>query len=271
MPELPEVETTLRGISPYVIGTRITAVRVRERRLRWPVPQSLARQLTGQTVIALTRRAKYLLFETKAGTMLLHLGMSGNLSITAATKPPGKHDHVDFIFDHERCLRFNDPRRFGSLHWCRQAPREHPLLRALGPEPLGPDFTGDFLYAASRGRRVAIKQHLMNARVVVGVGNIYASESLFRAGIHPRRAAGRIAKTRMHRLVAETRQVLTEAIGQGGTTLRDFVVGDGQPGYFQQELKVYNQANQPCQRCGAPIRIIRQGQRATYYCASCQR
>ena len=178
---------------------------------------------------------------------------------------------MDLVLDDARCLRFTDPRRFGSLHWCDQAPLQHPLLRELGPEPLGADFTPDYLYRVSRGRRVAIKQHIMNAHVVVGVGNIYASESLFRAGIHPRRAAGRIAALRMQRLVAEIRQVLEEAIAAGGTTLRDFSVGDGRPGYFQQSLKVYGREDEPCERCGTPIRALRQGQRATYYCAGCQR
>ncbi|WP_372725647.1 bifunctional DNA-formamidopyrimidine glycosylase/DNA-(apurinic or apyrimidinic site) lyase [Immundisolibacter sp.] len=271
MPELPEVETTLRGISPHVVAHRVTTVRVREPRLRWPVPPDLARNLKGQTITGLTRRAKYLLFHTHRGTMLLHLGMSGSLSIKPRQAPAAKHDHVDFILDGERCLRFTDPRRFGSLHWCGQTPLAHALLRDLGPEPLGPDFSGNYLYAASRGRRIAIKQHLMNARIVVGVGNIYASESLFRAGIHPLRSAGRIARIRMHRLVAEIRQVLTEAIAQGDTTLRDFSVGDGRPGYFQQALEVYGRDGQPCRRCGTPIRAIRQGQRATYYCVTCQR
>jgi formamidopyrimidine-DNA glycosylase len=235
------------------------------------VPSNLTRKLPGETVNSMTRRGKYLLFHTRAGTMLLHLGMSGSLSITAADASAEKHDHIDFILDDGSCLRFTDPRRFGSVHWCDQQPLQHPLLRELGPEPLGREFTADYLYSASRGRRVAIKQHLMNAHVVVGVGNIYASESLFRAGIHPARAAGRIAKPRMARLVDEVGQVLTEAIAQGGTTLRDFSVGDGRPGYFQQALKVYGRGDQPCENCGAPIRAIRQGQRATYYCATCQR
>lgn len=271
MPELPEVETTLRGISPHVLGARFTAVTIREPRLRWPVPAPLPGYLQGQTVVALTRRAKYLLFETRAGTMLLHLGMSGSLSITGPDAAPAKHDHVDFVLDNGRCLRFNDPRRFGSLHWCARSPYEHALLRGLGPEPLGPEFTGDYLYGVSRRRRVAIKQHLMNARVVVGVGNIYANEALFRAGIHPGRPAGRIAQARMERLVEEIRRVLAEAIAQGGTTLRDFAGGDGRPGYFQQRLKVYGCDQEPCERCGSRIRVIRQGQRATYYCVRCQR
>jgi formamidopyrimidine-DNA glycosylase len=271
MPELPEVETTRRGIRPHVLERHITAVEIREPRLRWPVPRRLATRLKGQRITGVSRRAKYLLFETNAGTLLLHLGMSGSLAITPAGRPPAKHDHVDFVLDDGRCLRFTDPRRFGSLHWCDTAPLEHPLLRELGPEPLGAGFTADYLSRISRGRRVAIKQHIMNARVVVGVGNIYASESLFRAGIHPRRAAGRIATPRTQRLVAQIRQVLEEAIAAGGTTLRDFSVGDGRPGYFQQSLKVYGRESKPCERCGAAIRAARQGQRATYYCPRCQR
>jgi formamidopyrimidine-DNA glycosylase len=271
MPELPEVETTLRGIAPHVVNTRLTRILVREPRLRWPVPTTLASKLTGQTVTGMTRRGKYLLFHTPAGTMLLHLGMSGSLSIAAADAPAEKHDHVDFVLNNASCLRFTDPRRFGSLHWCDENPHQHPLLKDLGPEPFGTDFTADYLYATSRGRRVAIKQHLMNAHVVVGVGNIYASESLFRAGIHPTRPAGRIARARLARLVDEVRQVLSEAIAQGGTTLRDFSVGDGRPGYFQQALKAYGRKDQPCERCGSGIRAIRQGQRATYYCPRCQR
>lgn len=271
MPELPEVETTLRGISPHVVNATVSAVRVREPRLRWPVPRTLSEDLAGQRVHAMSRRAKYLLFHTHAGTMLLHLGMSGSLSITTPDSPAAKHDHVDFVLDDSSCLRFTDPRRFGSLHWCRAAPLEHPLLRELGPEPLDSDFNADYLWLTSRGRRIAIKQHIMNAHVVVGVGNIYASESLFRAGIHPARSAGRISKQRLASLVAEIRQVLNEAIQQGGTTLRDFSVGDGRPGYFQQALRVYGRSDLPCERCGTPIRSIRQGQRATYYCVRCQR
>ncbi|HEX6997551.1 MAG TPA: bifunctional DNA-formamidopyrimidine glycosylase/DNA-(apurinic or apyrimidinic site) lyase [Gammaproteobacteria bacterium] len=270
MPELPEVETTRRGLAPHVIGKRIAAVDVRERRLRWPVSPELPRRLAGRRVQRLDRRAKYLLFGTDDGTLLVHLGMSGSLRYLRADEPPQPHDHVDIRFDDGSFLRFNDPRRFGTLQLTR-APERHPLLRALGPEPLGEDFTADYLLRASRGRRVAIKQLLMNGRVVVGVGNIYANEALYRAGIHPARPAGRLSRARLERLVAAVREVLTDAIGNGGTTLRNFVGGDGRPGYFRQELRVYERDGELCRRCGARIRRTVQGQRATYYCPRCQR
>jgi formamidopyrimidine-DNA glycosylase len=270
MPELPEVETTRRGIAPALEGHTIVALVVRERRLRWPVPAGLEKRLGGQPVSRLTRRAKYLLLETPAGSAMIHLGMSGSMRIVPKTEAPEKHDHFDIVTNAAEIVRFNDPRRFGSLLWTGSNPLEHPLLAELGPEPLGNDFTGDYLWQSGQGRKVTIKQHIMNSKVVAGVGNIYANEALFRAGIHPMRAAGRIALPRMQLLAEEIRAVLSDAIKQGGTTLRDYRGGDGKPGYFKQQLLVYDRGNQPCTKCSKPIKRIVQGQRATYYCGNCQ-
>jgi len=270
MPELPEVETTRRGLAPHVVGRSIAAVEVREPRLRWPVAKSLAGKLAGQRIDALERRGKYLLFGTQAGTLLVHLGMSGSLKFLRDPPAHGPHDHVDLVLAGGGCLRFNDPRRFGS--WLLTSrPDSHPLLKPLGPEPLSADFTADYLAHACRGRRVAIKPHLMNGRIVVGVGNIYANEALFRAGIHPLRAAGRIARARFVPLVESIRAVLEDALEEGGTTLRNYVDGDGNPGYFRLSLRVYERTGEPCPRCGSPLRERVVGQRATYFCARCQR
>ena len=270
MPELPEVETTRRGLAPYVVGRTIARVEVREPRLRWPVAKRLPRALADANISSLERRAKYLLFGTNAGTLLVHLGMSGSLRYLAEPLEPAAHDHIDVHFDGGGALRFNDPRRFGSF-MLTTTPSTHPLLKSLGPEPLGEEFDAEYLWRASRNRRVAIKQHLMNGRVVVGVGNIYASEALFRAGIHPRRAAGRVARARFEPLVAAVRDVLSDAIEEGGTTLRNFVGGDGKPGYFRGSLRVYERDGSPCVTCGTPIERRVLGQRATYYCPRCQR
>ena len=269
MPELPEVETSRRGIEPHIVDSTVSRVVIRERRLRWPVAEAVDRNLKGQTVDSVGRRAKYILINTAAGSAILHLGMSGSLSIVDRGTPAGVHDHFDVEFDSGLVLRFRDPRRFGSLHWS-DAPLSHPLLKRLGPEPLGRDFDGDYLWRRSRGRKVSVKQFIMNAQVVVGVGNIYASEALFRAGIHPRRAAGRVARHRYAALAEAIRDVLEKAITAGGTTLRDFYGGDGQAGYFQQQLEVYGREDEPCRRCDAPIRAITQGQRTTFYCRQCQ-
>ncbi|HEX6550896.1 MAG TPA: bifunctional DNA-formamidopyrimidine glycosylase/DNA-(apurinic or apyrimidinic site) lyase [Gammaproteobacteria bacterium] len=270
MPELPEVETTRRGIEPHLLGRVVTALTVRERRLRWPVPRALLNSLPGQRVNAVTRRGKYLLLETAAGTAILHLGMSGSLRVVSKLTPPQKHDHVDIVLDNERLLRLRDPRRFGSLLWTTTDPAKHKLLRGLGPEPLSDGFSGDHLFEMSRKRKVAVKSFIMDSHVVVGVGNIYASETLFLAGIHPERAAGRISRQRYGLLADSIRIVLTAAIKAGGTTLRDFVREDGAPGYFRQHLRVYDQAGQPCERCKTPIVATVTGQRATYYCPRCQ-
>jgi formamidopyrimidine-DNA glycosylase len=271
VPELPEVETTRRGIAPHLEGRRILRLEVRERRLRWPVAPGLEARVAGARVAAVRRRAKYLLIDTDRGTGLLHLGMSGSLRVVPAALPPGRHDHLDLLLDSGRAVRFNDPRRFGSLHWLEDDPAAHPLLAGLGPEPLAAGFDGAWLYRASRGLRVAAKPFVMNARVVVGVGNIYASEALFRAGIHPRRPAGRVGPARMEALAAAIRQVLAAAIEAGGTTLRDFTDSEGRPGYFRQHLTVYGRAGEPCPGCGAPIRQEVIGQRASYFCPACQR
>lgn len=271
MPELPEVETTRRGIAPALLGRRIVRVVVRERRLRWPLPPGFARRVAGRRVTAVGRRAKYLLVATDGGTLIAHLGMSGTLCLVDGRTPACAHDHVDFLLDSGRSLRFNDPRRFGSLHWVAGDPAAHPLLTGLGPEPLEPAFDGDVLWRRARGRRVVIKQFVMDSRVVAGVGNIYASEALFRAGIRPGIAAGRLSRARMERLASAIREVLEEAVAAGGTTVRDYVTADGTPGWFRQELHVYERAGQPCRRCGKRIRHRRHGQRSTYYCPTCQR
>ncbi|MFV8818849.1 bifunctional DNA-formamidopyrimidine glycosylase/DNA-(apurinic or apyrimidinic site) lyase [Haliea sp. E17] len=270
MPELPEVETTRRGVAPHIVGRRIRRMVVREPRLRWPVPADLPGLLAGSTVEAAERRAKYLLFHTARGSLLVHLGMSGSLRVVEAGSPTGKHDHIDIELEGGVALRYNDPRRFGCCLWV--APGEsHPLLAGLGPEPLSEAFSGEHLFALSRKRKGPVKPFVMDQKIVVGVGNIYAAEALFAAGIRPDRAAGRISLPRYQRLAEEIKQVLTYAIGQGGTTLRDFVGGDGKPGYFAQQLAVYGREGQPCNRCGKTLKNSRLGQRATVYCVTCQR
>jgi len=269
MPELPEVETSRRGIEPHILDTRVTRIIIRNRRLRWPVSKTLDRELPGNTITSVTRRAKYLLINTSSGTAILHLGMSGSVFVVDHGTPAGVHDHVDIDFDSGKTLRFRDPRRFGSLHWST-TPLKHKLLVSLGPEPLDDEFNASYLWQRSRGRRVSIKQFIMNAAIVVGVGNIYASEALFMAGIHPRRAAGRVALPRYELLVAATRNVLSSAIRAGGTTLRDFYGGDGEAGYFRQQLEAYGREGEACRRCNTPISAIVQGQRSTFYCKNCQ-
>ncbi|MCY3605006.1 MAG: bifunctional DNA-formamidopyrimidine glycosylase/DNA-(apurinic or apyrimidinic site) lyase [Gammaproteobacteria bacterium] len=270
MPELPEVETTRRGIEPLVAGARIDRVAVRERRLRWPIPAEVERKLTGATMLGVGRRAKYLLLESERGTAIAHLGMSGSFSVVAAGTEPDVHDHYDVVFEGGKALRFTDPRKFGSLLWGGRDPLRHKLLADLGPEPFSAEFTGAWLKARSLGRRVAVKSFLMMPAVVAGMGNIYASEALYRAGIHPRRAAGRIALLRYEALARVIRDVLGEAIEAGGTTLRDFADASGRPGYFAQRLDVYDRAGRDCRRCGSEIRRSVIGQRASYYCARCQ-
>jgi formamidopyrimidine-DNA glycosylase len=270
MPELPEVETTLRGIRPALEGRTIAAVRVRNPALRWPVPAAVQRA-RGRRVTGLSRRAKYLLIELGQGGLMCHLGMSGSLRICRDGVPPRPHDHYDLVLDSGYCLRFHDPRRFGALLWWEAPAGDHPLLRELGPEPLEPDFNGDHLWRRSRGLRVAVKNFIMNGRVVVGVGNIYASEALFMAGIHPQRAAGRIARARYQGLAEAIRDVLQRAVAHGGTTLRDFFDSSGAPGYFAQELLVYEREGLDCFQCGATIRRRVIGQRSSYYCIRCQR
>ncbi|MGR8931467.1 MAG: bifunctional DNA-formamidopyrimidine glycosylase/DNA-(apurinic or apyrimidinic site) lyase [Gammaproteobacteria bacterium] len=270
MPELPEVETTRLGIEPHILNKRFKSIIVRHPRLRWPVPDNLNAELSGLLLNAVGRRAKYLLLTTDAGTLLIHLGMSGNLRITGTTDSVGKHDHIDFIFDDGTVLRFNDQRRFGAVLWTFQPVETHPLLLWLGPEPLSADFNGKYLFDRSRKRCIAVKNFIMNSRIVVGVGNIYASESLFLAGLHPNRQAGDIELKDYQRLAQAIKTVLQQAIEQGGTTLRDFTNAQGKPGYFQQSLSVYGRSGQACLRCEEPIQQLKIGQRASYFCGNCQ-
>lgn len=272
MPELPEVETTLRGIAPHLQSQRIERIAVRNAALRWPVPADV-QQAEGLVVADCRRRAKYLLIELQgaAGGLLIHLGMSGSLRVCDAEDPLRKHDHVDIVLESGRCVRFHDPRRFGVFTWWDAPAEDHPLLRELGPEPLTEAFSGEHLWRRSRGRTGAVKNFIMDGRIVVGVGNIYASEALFMAGIHPTRPAGRISRTRYDALAEAIRGVLAHAIRRGGTTLRDFLNSEGSPGYFAQELLVYERAGQACFQCGHPIRRKVIGQRSSYYCIRCQR
>ena len=269
MPELPEVETTRRGIAPHIQDQVIRGAVIRQPRLRWPVPD-LDSLLRGRRVLAVERRAKYILIRFAHGTLIVHLGMSGSLRLVPADSRPRKHDHIDLLCA-GNCLRLHDPRRFGAMLWTAEDPLQHPRLRDLGPEPLSDDFDAVYLDRIARGRRAPVKTLLMDGRVVVGVGNIYATEALFRAGIHPSRASGRISAERYGRLVAEVKAVLSYAIERGGTTLRDFLNESGQPGYFAQELLVYGRAGQPCRHCDTLIRTRQIGQRASAYCPSCQR
>ncbi len=269
MPELPEVETSRRGIAPHIEGQTVAGVTIRDRRLRWPVEPGLERRLIGATIQSVGRRAKYLLIGTDRGSLILHLGMSGSVFVVDARTPAGVHDHVDIELASGKALRLRDPRRFGSLHFSRE-PLAHPLLAHLGPEPLGAEFTGTHLWARSRARRVAVKSFIMSPQIVVGVGNIYASEALFAAGIHPKRAAGRISPDRYERLAGAIRTVLENAIRAGGTTLRDYYGGNGEAGYFGQELAVYDREGLPCLHCRRPLRAAVIGQRSSYYCRYCQ-
>lgn len=270
MPELPEVETTRRGVEPFLLGQRIEQVTVRDPRLRWPVPSDLAANLEGRTVVAVERRAKYLLLKVPAGSAIVHLGMSGSLRVITEATPPLKHDHVELIMADGTRIRFNDPRRFGCWLWSTR-PDEHPLLAELGPEPLDPVFNGAYLHRLARARTTPVKHFVMDSHTVVGVGNIYANEALFKAGIHPRRAAGRISRDRYILLAEAIRETLSAAILMGGTTLRDFVNSDGKPGYFAQSLQVYGRGSEPCRQCGTPLKEVRMSQRTTVYCPRCQR
>ncbi len=270
MPELPEVETTRRGIAPCLVGARVRSLDVRQPRLRWPVDSALASALPGRIIEGVARRAKYLLIGVDSGDVLVHLGMSGSLRIVDDGATAGTHDHIDLVLEGGKALRFHDPRRFGCWLWQPRG-QTHPLLEALGPEPLGEAFDDDHLWRASRGRSVAIKSFLMDQRNVVGVGNIYAAEALFRAGIHPMRAAGRVSRERCRSLTRAVRAVLAHAIERGGTTLRDYVNAVGEPGYFELELDVYGRGGEPCRRCTTPLRHAVIGQRASVYCARCQR
>jgi formamidopyrimidine-DNA glycosylase len=273
MPELPEVEVTRRGVAPHLEGRTVTAVTLRHTGLRWPFPPDLQQRLCGKTIVATGRRGKYLLIEFEHGSLIVHLGMSGHLRILPPETPPQKHDHFDMVVG-DRMLRMNDPRRFGAVLWHGNedgSVEEHILLRGLGLEPLDAGFSARTLYDATRNRRAPIKQVLLSGDIVVGVGNIYASETLFKAGINPKTAACRISMARYERLAQAIRETLAAAIEKGGSTLRDFLAVNGQPGYFQQSYFVYERAGQPCRICHANVRLLKQGQRSTFYCANCQK
>jgi len=269
MPELPEVETTRRGIEPHIVGKRVKALHVRQPRLRWPVPPAI-HEAEGRKLQAVQRRGKYLLLRFSNGTIIAHLGMSGSMRIAARGEPPLFHDHVDLECSDGTLLRYCDPRRFGAWLWTRDDPMQHELIVRLGPEPLTEAFNVDYLVARAKGRKSSVKTFIMDSHVVVGVGNIYANEALFMAGIHPKRPAGRISRVRYARLVSAIKAVLAASIDMGGTTLRDFVGGDGKPGYFKQTLRVYGRAGQPCVGCKGPLTEIRLGQRSTVFCKLCQ-
>ena len=285
MPELPEVEITRRGLAVHLTGLTISDIVIRNAKLRWPIPKNLPRLLRGRTIASLKRRAKYLLMDCGSGTLILHLGMSGSLRILPSDSAPQKHDHFDLKLSNGTLMRLRDPRRFGAVLWHTGDPATHPLLASLGPEPLedgsladkpleelpANNFDASYLHQAMRGRSISIKQCIMDHHIVVGVGNIYANEALFRAGIKPQLAAGKLSLSRCTKLVAEIRATLSEAIHLGGSSLRDFVNTSGQPGYFQQHYWVYGRSGEPCRCCGLPIKQIRQGQRSSFYCGGCQK
>jgi len=270
MPELPEVETTLRGIAPHILKRTISKVTIRQPRLRWPIPDDLPARLTHQPLLGISRRGKYLLFEFAQGHALIHLGMSGSLRIVDVQTPPNTHDHFDWVFG-DMALRYHDPRRFGCLLWIEGEPLEHSLLALLGPEPLSDEFTADYLFKRTRKRIQTIKQFIMDSHVVVGVGNIYANESLFMSRIKPIRKAGTLTHKQCENVVRDIKFVLARSIEQGGTTLRDFVGGDGKPGYFAQQLLVYGRGGEPCTECGKSLKEVRLNDRTTVYCVDCQK
>lgn len=271
MPELPEVETSRRGIEPHILNRTVTDVVIRQKKLRWPITPALKSQLTKQLIKQVDRRGKYILLRTDAGTVIMHLGMSGSLRILDKGTPAEKHDHIDICFSNSKLLRLRDPRRFGAVLWTKADPLKHKLLEKLGPEPLSNEFTAEYFFSISRNRKVAIKTLLMNSKVVVGVGNIYANESLFSAGINPKRTADKISLKRYQKLVPAIKTILQRSIEQGGTTLKDFTQQDGKPGYFQQTLNVYGRSGEPCPICHKPVKQITQAQRSTFYCPHCQK
>lgn len=270
MPELPEVETVRRGIAPHIRNQTINQVIVRRLQLRWPIPPNLNKTLQQQAILDVSRQAKYLLLHFDNGTLIIHLGMSGRLYLCPPCQPVQKHDHVDIILDNGHCLRFTDPRRFGAILWTNTEPCSHKLLKNLGPEPLSKFFSGKILHQRAQGRTTPIKNFIMDSRIVAGVGNIYAAESLFAAGIHPLRKAGEIPKSACDRLAQAIKKTLKNAIKQGGTTLKDFVNADGKPGYFQQELQVYGRSQHLCLICKTTLEEIRLNQRSTVFCPRCQ-
>ena len=271
MPELPEVETTKRGITPHILHKTVARVILRHPTLRWPIPTNLSELLTQHIVTTVARRGKYILLSINQGTLILHLGMSGVLRIVRNDTTPAKHDHVDLQFTNGTCLRFSDPRRFGCVLWTAEDPHQHSLLNKLAPEPLSSEFNTDYLFTKSRKKSVSAKQFLMNNHHVVGVGNIYANECLFAAGVSPKRAAGKLTHDECKKLVTSIKNVLRKAIRFGGTTLKDFTDSDGKPGYFRNELQVYGHGKEPCPKCGTKLKELRQGGRATVYCLKFQR
>jgi formamidopyrimidine-DNA glycosylase len=270
MPELPEVETTLRGIKPHIIHQEIVTVIVRQPRLRWPIPTDLKQQLEGQTLQKLTRRGKYLLFTFPTGTLILHLGMSGSLRVLAQAMPPQKHDHVDIGFANQIYLRFTDPRRFGALLFTRENPHSHSLLMHIGPEPLSQFFSGDYLWEQASGKKLPVKTFIMDGKILAGVGNIYATEALFQARLHPHKSAGKVTREQYQKLAQAIKTILQKAIKKGGTTLKDFQHSTGKPGYFRIELQAYGRHQKPCLRCQTYLKAIRIGQRTTVFCPLCQ-
>jgi len=271
LPELPEVETTRRGIEPHIKGCKVNKLVIRQAQLRWPISEELSSTLPGEKIIDVQRRGKYLLLRSSQGTLIIHLGMSGSLRVLSSKISPAKHDHVDLVLGNGKLLRYNDPRRFGCWLWQAGDPQQHPLLASLGPEPLGDEFTPDYLWQRSRGRSAPVKTFIMDSHIVVGVGNIYANEALYMAGINPRRKAKNVSRLRYIALVDSIKTVLTRAIQVGGTTLRDFTNSNGDPGYFKQSLQVYGRGGQACRKCGKELQEIRLGQRSTVYCANCQK
>lgn len=270
MPELPEVETSLRGIKPHINHQIIASIHIRQTHLRWPIPANLAAQLKNQRLNDIQRRGKYLLLSFNNGTLIIHLGMSGKLRVLTSDVPAQKHDHVDLVFKPDICLRYTDPRRFGAILFTTDDPLNHPLLKKMGPEPLSRHFTGDYLWERAKGKKTAVKSYVMDSSVVAGVGNIYATEALFAAGIRPDKQAGKVTQTQFIQLAAAIKTILKQAIKKGGTTLNDFTQSDGKPGYFSIELQAYGHAGDPCPRCHKPLKLSRLGQRATVYCSSCQ-
>ena len=271
MPELPEVETSRRGIEPYLLDKKIKSITIRQHKLRWPIPKNLPQLATGKKIRAVSRRAKYIYLELDNGTIIIHLGMSGSLRICTDKKPPEKHDHIDIQVSSGKILRLRDPRKFGCVLWAEGSVDEHRLIKPLGPEPLNDSFTAHYLHDKAKKRQCSIKSFIMNSHIVVGVGNIYASEALFRAGINPKRKAGNISVSRFEKLVTAIKLTLTLAIKEGGTTLRDFTGISGQPGYFAQKLLVYGRNSKPCTQCGESITQFTQQARSTFYCTVCQR
>jgi len=271
MPELPEVETSRCGIEPHLLNKKITGVIIRQHKLRWPIPKNLPALATGKKVLSVSRRAKYIYLQLENGNIIIHLGMSGSLRICTKKTPPEKHDHIDIIVTGNKVLRLRDPRKFGCVLWAPADINQHRLIKPLGPEPLEPDFDVDYLKSKATNRTCSIKSLIMNSHIVVGVGNIYASEALFRAGINPKVKAGKISRPRLQKLVDAIKQTLNDAIKSGGTTLRDFTASDGQPGYFAQELLVYGREGEACTQCGAAIKQFTQQARSTFYCSNCQK